>query len=216
MAASPAPLIWINGFPGCGKLTVARAMAELDDTIIVLDNHKLIDPVEAKFPRTHPDYQPERKLYREWMLEKVACDPSKLCRVLVCTGELMSLHCEQNQAWLTIGRRLDVQSDNELGRSVASDYEAAARRAGRPFYPLYITCDLAVNLGRVASPERLSSGTTKLTDAAVVGGLRERHVMFRFEEYPEWVVDTTTAQPLDVARDVLSKLKALTSSQSRV
>ncbi len=54
MASKVAPLVWINGFPGAGKLTVATALAELDKTVIVIDNHRLIDPVEAKFPRSHP------------------------------------------------------------------------------------------------------------------------------------------------------------------
>ncbi len=86
MASKVAPLVWINGFPGAGKLTVATALAELDKTVIVIDNHRLIDPVEAKFPRSHPDYQRERHLYRQKVFEEHVCNPATLSRTVVFTG----------------------------------------------------------------------------------------------------------------------------------
>ncbi|TXC00695.1 hypothetical protein FocTR4_00008194 [Fusarium oxysporum f. sp. cubense] len=51
-----APVVWINGFPGTGKKTIADAMRQLDPNILVLDNHKLIDPVAAVISRDHPEY----------------------------------------------------------------------------------------------------------------------------------------------------------------
>ena len=81
-----APVVWINGFPGSGKLTVAMAISTLDQTVIVLDNHKLIDPVEARFPRTHPCYQQERQSYRQAVLEKYVCDTATKSRLVVFTG----------------------------------------------------------------------------------------------------------------------------------
>ncbi|ENH67553.1 hypothetical protein FOC1_g10010836 [Fusarium oxysporum f. sp. cubense race 1] len=51
-----APVMWINGFPGTGKNTIADAMKQLDPSILVLDNHKLIDPVAAVISRDHPEY----------------------------------------------------------------------------------------------------------------------------------------------------------------
>lgn len=59
------PLLWINGFPGSGKLSVARELVKLSgNEMILIDNHQLIDPVEARIPRGHPDYQTERQLQR--------------------------------------------------------------------------------------------------------------------------------------------------------
>ncbi|KAK1772247.1 hypothetical protein QBC33DRAFT_520646 [Phialemonium atrogriseum] len=104
-----APLVWINGFPGSGKLTVAMAISTLHKAVIVLDNHKLIDPVEAQFPRTHPCYQHERQSYRQAVLEKYVCDTATNSRLVVFT---------------------DFQSNNDLGRNVASEYRDAAYRAG--------------------------------------------------------------------------------------
>jgi hypothetical protein len=82
-----APLVWINGFPGCGKLTMATALATLHGAAILLDNHKLIDPVEAQLPRSHPDYQRKRRLYRQAILDEFVLDTATLSRLVIFTGE---------------------------------------------------------------------------------------------------------------------------------
>lgn len=84
---SAAPLVWINGFPGCGKLTIASHLERLYDNLILIDNHKLKDPVAAKFPRGHPDYQEERKLCRERVLREVVENPEKLSQMVIFTGK---------------------------------------------------------------------------------------------------------------------------------
>lgn len=58
----PAPHIWINGFPGVGKLTVARELQRLIPGSILVDNHQLIDVVDL--PRDHPDYTAQRERVR--------------------------------------------------------------------------------------------------------------------------------------------------------
>ena len=82
-----APLVWINGFPGSGKLTMATALATLHGAAILLDNHKLIDPVEARFPRTHPDYQRERQLYRKAIFDEFVFNTATLSQLVIFTGE---------------------------------------------------------------------------------------------------------------------------------
>jgi hypothetical protein len=90
-ARRAAPVVWINGFPGSGKLTVATAVAAVDKTAVVLDNHKLIDPVEARFERTHPRYQHERRLFRQAALDRHVRDPGMLSRLVVFTGKTSPL-----------------------------------------------------------------------------------------------------------------------------
>ena len=85
---APSPLIWINGYPGTGKLTVAKGIAALSSQVIVLDNHQLIDPVEAKFSRSHPRYQEERRIFRISTLAHYNSDLSLTSHIIVCTGKI--------------------------------------------------------------------------------------------------------------------------------
>ena len=88
-----APVVWINGFPGCGKLTIASVMKTLHEDLILLDNHKLIDPVETNFQRSHPDYQKERHLYRQHIFKEHVSNPSKASQIVVFTGETSIFYC---------------------------------------------------------------------------------------------------------------------------
>ena len=84
-----APLVWINGFPGSGKLTIAGKVVNLfdEDKILLIDNHQLIDPVEARFPRHHPQYQSERHSQRSTCFGDVVHAKSMLSRTIIFTGE---------------------------------------------------------------------------------------------------------------------------------
>jgi hypothetical protein len=98
---------------------------------------------------------------------------------------------------------VDFQSDNALGRDVASEYREAALQAGRPFVPVYLTCDVSTNLARVASPDRLGSGTTKLTDLRVLRDLRSRCELYRFGGCPGLTVDSTSLTPSEAAAEIV-------------
>jgi hypothetical protein len=97
----PSPLIYINAFPGTGKLTVARALISLlssskpTSAPVLLDNHTLIDPVAAKYTRDHPNYAQERRRVRKKALrEYVLCEQAPdgreeedgLGSWVICTG----------------------------------------------------------------------------------------------------------------------------------
>lgn len=85
-----APYIWINGFPGVGKLTTALALQRTLDDAVLLDNHSLIDVVAL--PRDHPQYHVERKQARQAAFAKYVYsedgshDAKKLQRPIIATG----------------------------------------------------------------------------------------------------------------------------------
>lgn len=99
---------------------------------------------------------------------------------------------------------LDFQSDNELGRNVAAEYKDAARRAGRPFIPIYLLCDLAENLERVMDPGRVNSGTTKLTDIDILKQLRSSCELARFSQCHSLTLDSSNMPPLEAAAKLLA------------
>lgn len=82
--------IWINGFPGVGKLTVAIELQRRLPGSILLDNHSLIDVVTL--PRDHPDYNSERKKARQRAFadhvysEDEQQNEERLKRVIITTG----------------------------------------------------------------------------------------------------------------------------------
>lgn len=197
-----APVVWINGFPGCGKLTTTSIVKTLHEDMILLDNHKLIDPVEAKFPRSHPDYQKERHLYRQQIFKEYVSNSTKLSQVVVFTGKTL-LPTINNTSLIV----QDYQSNNELGQKVATEYLEAARQAGRPFKPVYITCDVDENIKRIASLERVNSSTKKLTDPELLRDFRSRCELFQFEDCSGLTLDTTNTAPKEVARELLQFVK---------
>lgn len=84
-----AALVWINGLPGTGKLTVTKTLGSLDESTIIVDNHSLIDPVAHRLgpgSRDHPRYLDERRASRKRAFDEWVHDPlSKTLRV-VFTG----------------------------------------------------------------------------------------------------------------------------------
>ncbi len=87
--AQVRPLVWINAFPGTGKHTVAKELVTLfgpSDKVRLVHNHSLIDPVEARFSRSHPDYQKERRRVRQTAFAELVVDPSTLSTTVIFTG----------------------------------------------------------------------------------------------------------------------------------
>ncbi|KLO94602.1 uncharacterized protein FFB20_00235 [Fusarium fujikuroi] len=161
-------------------------MKQLDPNIMLIDNHKLIDPVEAVLSRDHLDYNVRRKQLRQAILQRVVRHPSSHDRLVVFT---------------------DFQSDNELGQSVAQEYASAARNADRPFLPVYLTCGLEANIERVDNAERVASGTTKLLDQELLQDMRGRCELFRFQGYPGLMIDSTEKTPLENAKKILDTVE---------
>lgn len=91
----PGYYIWINGFPGVGKLTVAKALYAMLPGSRLVDNHSLIDQVPV--PRDHPEYNDIRARIRDDLLAAVAHPASdeesecgsreeQLAKTLIFTG----------------------------------------------------------------------------------------------------------------------------------
>ncbi|KND91831.1 hypothetical protein TOPH_03362 [Tolypocladium ophioglossoides CBS 100239] len=160
--------IWINGFPGVGKLTVATELQRLLPGSLLIDNHQLIDVV--KLPRDHPQYNTQRErvrqeAFRKWVHpdgdEESSCGSrdERLGRIVIFT---------------------DFLTSNKLGTAWSTEHKVAAEKAGRPFLPIYLVCSKEENLARVASPERTQRGSEKLCDVDMVGRFLDKLAIYRF------------------------------------
>ena len=102
---------------------------------------------------------------------------------------------------------LDFQSSNELGRSVAKEYETAARRSGRPFLPIYLICDVNENLRRVTSPERGNTGAKKLLSCETLRDIRSRCELFSFDVPEGFRLNITYLSSAEAAARILAHIR---------
>ncbi|OAA59971.1 hypothetical protein ISF_05982 [Cordyceps fumosorosea ARSEF 2679] len=182
----PGQLVWINGLPGVGKLTIARALRDLISDAQLVDNHSLIDQV--RLPRDHADYNAERARIRDAAYASFVhpSDDAKLARVVIFT---------------------DFFTAGTIGTEWSQAHRTAAARAGRPFLPVYLTCAREENLRRVARPERGAAGCGKLTDVALVSKFMDDSTIYRFPGLGV-DVDTTTRTPAESAQLILEAMKS--------
>ncbi|OAQ59905.1 AAA domain-containing protein [Pochonia chlamydosporia 170] len=179
--------IWINGFPGVGKLTVAIELQKRLKGSLLLDNHTLIDVV--KLPRDHPEYASERKLARQRAFSQYVYsdgkNAGKLKQVIIAT---------------------DALSDCDFDRAVAMEHKDAALRGKRPFFPVYLRCSKEENLRRVVDPQRIQNGKKKLVDAGFVEEYFETLEILRWEgEGVE--VDNTDLTPVEAAERIITAVE---------
>ncbi|KAH6954629.1 hypothetical protein HG530_010788 [Fusarium avenaceum] len=148
----PLPIIHINGFPGIGKLTIARKLVALLAPYNgkLVHNHLLIDPAGTILSRASADYQPLRRAIRTAIFNILATSRDTFDSVFVFT---------------------DFQSDDDIGSAVMAEYRAMAARRGCAFIPIVVTCSKEENLRRLTSMGR--SQHEKLTDVELVARIRD-------------------------------------------
>jgi len=150
-------VILLNGFPGVGKLTVAQAMKRNlpASTTRLIDNHVLIDPVEAIVPGRSSEHKALRKEIRRVAFEAL-------------TKEMIS---QPNLKVIVTG----CLADNVEDIAVLSEHVCIAKDADVPFYLVEVTCDPKEHSRRLEAPARATGGKTKLQDVSVLQELLEQH-----------------------------------------
>lgn len=91
--SAPRPrgcLVLLNGFPGTGKLTIARVLqSRLEEVNTrLIDNHLIIDPAEAIHPSRGPEHKALRNRLRQTILDELRSlpNPDTLVIMTVCLG----------------------------------------------------------------------------------------------------------------------------------
>ncbi|KAK2028999.1 hypothetical protein LX32DRAFT_673173 [Colletotrichum zoysiae] len=172
------PFIYINGYSGVGKLTVAKELSKMLPKAKAFSNHLLIDPAAAVFDRTAEEYQPLRQVLRREVLTSIATAKST-----------------RDVTWIFT----DQQSSSDVGSSFARDYQNAARLRGSPFISIILHCDLEENLARATGVDRGKGSNTKLTTPDILRSIREREDIFRFRDEYELELDVTQLSPIEAA-----------------
>lgn len=169
--SKPLPIIHINGFPGTGKLTIAREVVTIlqehfaasgsGEQAKLVHNHLLINPADAVLHRTQPGYQVLRKALRDAVFSTLKSEPATFTTAYLFT---------------------DWQSGDEIGIEVCKDFQLTAHERGCDFIPIIITCEQAENIVRLRNSDRES--WHKITDPELLVHFREQlhpPPVYRFE-----------------------------------
>ncbi|KAK3702436.1 hypothetical protein LTR37_014902 [Vermiconidia calcicola] len=175
----PAYVIYINGWPGVGKLTVARHLQKLIPGSQVLHNHELIDPVEKRYPRGSAKYQIKRAEYRQMRLRPIMEDAKLKDTVFIFTD-----------------------SQTEHNECVGDYTDLGLGERGRRFYSVVLHCGMEENMRRLTMSGRGGSLNGKLTDGEVLKEYRSRGSILRFGDDDEVEIDVTDIEPEEASRRV--------------
>lgn len=131
-------IIHLNGWPGVGKLTVARCLRDLSGGRL-LDNHTVFNVAFALTDFRSPEFYDTARAARDTAFDCAARLPADV--PLIMTNAL---------------------SDSDWGRENWDAVRALATRRNVPLFAVILTCDEHEQAKRMSSPEREYLG--KLSD----------------------------------------------------
>ena len=175
----PAYVVYINGHPGVGKLTIARQLQKLIPGSEVLHNHELIDPVEKHTPRGSARYQLERAKYRQRRLKPIMEDPKLQDTVYIFTD-----------------------SQTEYNECVSDYTDLCIGDHSRRMYSVILECELNENIRRLTMPDRGGSLNGKLTDVELLKEYRTNSSPHEFLDDSEIYLDVTSMAPEAAAKEI--------------
>ncbi|RMZ09704.1 hypothetical protein D0864_01443 [Hortaea werneckii] len=147
-AQPPACVVLVNGFPGTGKLAVARALrSKLGDTDTrLVDNHLIIDPAEATHPGRGFEHKALRDVIRRAVFQDLKGLPENITTIILtgCLGQ------------------------NSEDVAVYAEHVELAQARGVPFHSFALAVEKSEHLLRLQSPDRVYGQKTKLNDPAVL------------------------------------------------
>lgn len=137
-------VVSLNGFPGTGKLAIARALrSKLEDMEArLLDNHLMIDPAEAVHPGRGTEHKSLRKRLRQAVFDDLKALPRHEMVIIMteCLGA------------------------NQEDAAVFAEHVNIAQARGVPFFSFTIACDKKEHVLRLQSPDRIWGQRRKLSE----------------------------------------------------
>ena len=163
------PIIHINSWPGAGKRTIAKELVQLVGGRL-LDNHLILDPATALFPRGTPEAAALREAVRKVLFDAALTLPPDVPIVLT-----------------------DALSDDD--HHLAAPSLDLARQRKAPFVPVVLDLDPDENSRRLTVLARSEGG--KLTDAAILEDIRAQERLLRLPG--AYDLDVTDLSPQEAA-----------------
>lgn len=187
--------IYLIGFPGTGKFTVAQEMmARADHTFKLVDNHFINNVI---FSLIETDGKTKLSPF-VWGNVEIVRD------VVLSTIQNLS---PPPMNFLLTNNLADNAGDTDLYQRIESIF--AARKA--LFVPVILTCEIAEHEKRMAHESRALRHKETNPEAAA---RYHKEGMVRFEHPHKFEIDVTTMPPAQTADLILERLHSLMAQQT--
>lgn len=191
---SKAFILHLNGFPGTGKLTVAKELAK-DGDIRLIDNHMLNNPIFTLVRENSVDPIPEEAWVAIRAIRKIVLDGLS-----------------------TIAKpHLNFVMTNCLGHEDPEDYAIyegvrdAATKSGRVYIPVLLSCSEEENLNRIMHEGR--EANMKMRDTSGLVKLRGEFTLAGKDHPHALHLDITTLQPHESAEQIRAHVQSVLELQ---
>lgn len=171
-------IIHLNGWPGSGKLTVARDVARKLDARL-LDNHTLHDVAARLCDRHTPEYWELYYQVRDLAYKRVRALPAR--EVIVMTNAFTFESDREREGWAAV--------------------KSLAVSRGVSLVAVTLQCSLEENVKRIASDRRHHG---KMTDPAPLIEWRSTLTLLTDASVRSLTIDNTHREPGSVADEIVS------------
>ncbi|KAF8580275.1 hypothetical protein K439DRAFT_1637155 [Ramaria rubella] len=182
---NPCQWIYLNGYAGVGKLSIARELTKLIPGSKVIDNHLIIDLCRSVFQQGSEEYESLRRQVRQELFTAMSRSEVARQTTYVFTGS----HLKHNPT---------------AGPLVARDYERHANSAKIPFISVILVCEEEEHFRRAMSLSRQGGDGVpgKLTNIDTLKAIREMEI-FKFHCRHEMeALDVTELTAVEAAKRI--------------
>lgn len=181
-------IVHLIGFPGVGKLTIAKEIVRQHADFVLVDNHLINNPVFSVVKADGKTPLPAEIWVKASQIRAIVLDtmerlaPSHLSFVMT-----------------------NFAVENEEDKAECRKIEAVAAQRGGQYFPVILTCDVEENRRRIVSPER--GLKLKSIDPNEPDRLHKGTPLLRFEGHPNRIhMDVTHIQPTEAAKRILQEV----------
>jgi hypothetical protein len=182
-------IVHLIGFPGIGKMTIAKEIVRQQPNFVLVDNHLINNPVFSVVKADGISPLPD----------EVWAKVSQIRAIVLDTIAMLSP--PQLSFVMT-----NVVLEDEEDRAECRKIEAVAEKRGGLYFPVLLTCDIEENRRRIVSPGRglhLKSINPDEPDRMHRGA-----PLIRYDGHANRIqMDVTHIQPADAARAILQEMR---------